>query len=214
MRTQAAVALLIAGALMGIARAPSAVSGNVVIERMEAANPALITYRARVHVNVHMLNFPYLNPQLDGTSYFKRPARYEIVFDSVPFYMKNFSHLFADMGEPAAWERDDNVTLVGTRVESGRAMLVLRMTKKIHSDILAYTDAFVDARTYRLVRMEWHYTSGGTIAITRSYRDEHGFMLPAQEHASIDIPHVRAVGDAVYDAYQVNVVVDNTVFSR
>jgi hypothetical protein len=44
-----------------------------VIERMSSRNPTLHSYRARVHVDVRMLNFPWLAPKLDGTSYFKRP---------------------------------------------------------------------------------------------------------------------------------------------
>lgn len=207
---------LLAAALIALA-APSQAppsDAHVVIERMIASDPSLISYRARVHVNVHMLNFPFLSPQLDGTSYYKRPSNYEIVFDSVPFYMRGFSRLFADMGQPGAWERDQNVVLLGTRVENGEPLLLLRMTKKIHSDILDHTDAYVDARTYRLVRMEWYYRSGGTIVMTQSYRTSHGFTLPATQHATVNIPHVRAIGDAVYADYQVNVVVDSGVFTK
>lgn len=208
---------LIVAALFAVA-APSVPAlprdAHGVIVRMIASNPALISYRARVHVGVHMLNFPYLSPQLDGTSYYKRPASYEVVFDSVPFYMRGFSKLFADMGQPGSWERDQNVALLGMRVESGEPLLLLRMTKKIHSDILDHTDAYVDARTYRLVRMEWYYRSGGTIVMTQSYRTANGFTVPATQHATVNIPHVHAVGDAVYDDYQVNVVVDDTVFTK
>jgi len=206
--------LAVAGALPAAASAPKPLDAHAVIQRMVASEPSLISYRARVRVAVHMLNFPFLSPQLDGTSYYKRPASYEVVFDSVPFYMKGFSRLFADMGEPGAWERDQNVVLLGTRMESGQPLLVLRMTKKIHSDILDHTDAFVDPRTYELVRMEWHYSSGGTIVMTQSYRVQNGFVVPSTQHATIDIPHVRAVGDAVFSDYQVNVLVDGAVFSK
>lgn len=187
---------------------------HAVIERMVSSEPGLLSYRARVHVAVHMLSFPYLSPDLDGTSYYKRPASYEVVFDSVPFYLKGFSRLFADMGQPQSWERDQNVVLVGTRLEDGQPLLVLRMTKKIHSDILDHTDAYVDPRSYELLRMVWHYRSGGQIVMTQTYRNDHGFVVPAAQHASIDIPHVRAVGDAVYAGYQINVVVDDGVFTK
>jgi hypothetical protein len=205
---------LLASASILPAAASAPLDAHALIERMVASDPALISYRARVHVGVHMLNFPYLSPALDGTSYYKRPSSYEIVFDSVPFYMKGFSRLFADMGQPGAWERDQNVTLVGTRMEGGQALYLLRMTKKIHSDILDHTDAYVNARTYHLVRMEWYYRSGGTIVMTQSYRMQAGFMVPSTQHATVNIPHVRAVGDAVFEQYQVNVVVDNGVFSK
>ncbi len=187
---------------------------HTVIERMLTSDPALISYRARVHVGVHMLNFPYLSPELDGTSYYKRPGNLEVVFDSVPFYMKGFSKLFSDMGDAAAWERDQNVVLLGARTLDGKPQLLLRMTKKIHSDILDHTDAYVDPQTYELTRMEWHYRSGGEIVMTQSYQTDSGFAVPSTQHASISIPGVHAVGDAVYGSYQINVVVDDAVFTK
>jgi hypothetical protein len=206
--------LLLALAVPVAASAPSRPrDAHAVIERMIATNPTLVSYRARVHIAIHMLNFPYLSPQLDGTSYYKRPGAYEVVFDRVPFYMKGFSRLFEDVGDAATWEREQNVVLLGTREGDGRPLLLLRMTKKIHSDILDYTDAYVDAQTYELSRMEWHYHSGGTIVISQSYREQRGYSIPAGEHASIDIPHVRAVGDVTYDSYQLNVAVSQAIFS-
>jgi hypothetical protein len=187
---------------------------HAVIERMLANNPRLVTYRARVHVAVRMLNFPYLSPQLDGTSYYERPGAYAVVFDRVPFYMRGFSKLFDNMGDPGAWEQDQNAVLLGTTAEAGRELYVLRLTKKIYSDILDYTDAYVDAADFQLVRMEWRYRSGGTIAMTQSYRREHGFALPAGVHVSIDIPHVRATGDASYDQYEVNIPISAAVFQN
>lgn len=187
---------------------------HAVIERMIANNPRLVTYRARVHVAVHMLNFPYLSPELNGTSYYRRPGAYAVVFDRVPFYMRGFAKLFDNMGDPDAWERDQDAVLLGTKTDGGRDLYVLRLTKKIYSDILDHTDAYVDARDYRLVRMAWYYRSGGNIVITQSYRVENGFALPASEHALVNIPHVRAVGDANYDQYQINVPISAAVFQN
>ncbi len=215
MRTALLVtAALLACALPAKATSQAPADAQGVIERMLASNPALISYRARVHVGVHMLNFPYLSPELDGTSYYKRPGNLEVVFDSVPFYMKGFSKLFSDMGDAATWEQDQNVALLGTRTMDGQPQLLLRMTKKIHSDILDHTDAYVDPRTYELTRMEWHYRSGGEIVMTQAYRTASGFTVPASQHATIDIPGVHAVGDAVYGDYQINVVVDNGIFTK
>ncbi len=47
---------------------------QAIIAKMVARNPSLESYRSRVHVDVRMLNFPFLAPKLDGTSYFKRPT--------------------------------------------------------------------------------------------------------------------------------------------
>jgi hypothetical protein len=217
MRHRAAllIATFLSLAAPGAASAPQQpLDANGIIGRMIAENASLQTYRARVHVAVHMLTFPYLSPHLDGTSYYKRPGGYAVIFDSVPFYMKGFSKLFDNMGDAGSWERDQNVYLVGTQAMNSRRYYVLRMTKKIYSDILDHADAYVDTRNFQLVKMEWHYRSGGSIVMTEDYRRRDGFSLPASQHAYIDIPHIRAVGDATYGQYQVNVPVSQAVFTK
>jgi outer membrane lipoprotein-sorting protein len=178
---------------------------HAIIAKMIERNPSLQSYRSRVHVDVRMLNFPFLAPKLDGTTYYKRPNTYEVVFDRVPGYAKGFSKLFDDVGDPAAWEKDQNITYDGSQVVDGKTVLVLRLTKKIHSDILDHTLAYVDPDTYALEQMEWDYTSGGKITMTQDYRSEDGYALLSSQHATINIPHVRAVADATYADYATNV---------
>ncbi len=175
-----------------------------VIAKMIGREPALTSYTSRVHVDVHMQSFPYLSPKLDGTSTYRRNGSYEVVFDRMPSYAKSFSRLFNDVGDPAAWERDQNVTLDGTRSIDGHSFMVLDLTKKIHSTILTRTLAFVDPSNYELGRMEWDYTNGGTIVMQQTYRTEAGFTLLSSQHATIAIPHVRAIADATYGKYQTN----------
>jgi outer membrane lipoprotein-sorting protein len=195
---------------LAAATVPAAATGESgdahrVIEKMIERNPSLDSYRARVHVDVKMLSFPFLSPQLDGTSYYHRPDTYEVVFDRMPSYAKSFQRLFDDIGDPAAWEKDQNISLDGTGAIDGRAALVLRLTKKIHSSILDHTLAYVDSSTYELLQMEWYYTSGGKITMSQQFREQGGYSVLATQHADIDIPHVRAVADASYDSYQTNV---------
>jgi hypothetical protein len=178
---------------------------HAIIERMADRNPMLQSYRARVHVDVRMLNFPFLAPKLDGTTYFKRPATYVVVFDRVPGYARGFQKLFDDVGNPVAWERDQNITVAGTSWLDGRETIVLRLTKKIHSDILDHSLAYVDPSSYELVRMEWYYTSGGKITMSQQFGQQGMFSVLSQQHATIDIPHVHALADASYGDYQTNV---------
>jgi hypothetical protein len=152
-----------------------------------------------------MLNFPFLAPKLDGTSYYKRPDYYEVVFDRMPGYARGFSRLFDDVGSPRAWEKNQNITVAGTALLAGHPMIVLRLTKKIHSDILDHTLAYVDPYSYALIQMEWYYTSGGKITMSQWYRTEGSYSLLSQQHATIDIPHVHAVADATYGTYSTNV---------
>jgi hypothetical protein len=178
---------------------------RAVIQKMAQRNPSLRSYKSRVHVDVRMLSFPYLAPKLEGTSYYERPDTYMVVFDRMPSYARGFGRLFNDVGNPLAWQRDQNVSLEGTTSLAGRPTIVLRLTKKIHSDILDHTLAYVDTASWALVRMEWYYTSGGKITMTEGYRLEGTYWVLSQQHATIQIPHVRAVADAVYGTYQMNV---------
>jgi hypothetical protein len=181
---------------------------RTIIRRMTDRNPTLRSYEARVHVDVRMLNFPYLAPKLDGTSYFKRPDYYVVVFDRMPSYARGFGRLFDDVGSPKAWEKNQNITVDGSTSLDGRPTIVLRLTKKIHSDILDHTLAYVDLASYALVQMEWYYTNGGKITMSQQYRMQGTYFVLAAQHATIDIPHVHAVADASYGAYETNVPVE------
>lgn len=213
MRGMLAVLLLVLSSTPVAAEPRAPYDAQDVIGRMTALNPSLSSFQTRVHVDVRMLNFPYLRSTLDGTFYFKRPDKYEVVFDRVPFYMRGFSRLFDDVGDAGAWQRDQNIVLLGTRNAGAQPLLLLRLTKKIHDDNLDHTDAYVDPATYELVRMEWHYSNGGVIAMTQSYRRESGFTLLAEQRATIDIPHIHAIGKASYGGYQTNVNVDDAMFT-
>lgn len=215
MRRLLAIAGLAAGfaAVPALAQSP-AVDAHAIIEKMTDRNPALASYRAPVHVDLRMLNFPFLSPRLDGETYYKKPGKYEVVFTRVPSYAKGFEKLFNDVGDPSSWEREHNVSFAGTQNVDGRPLIVLNLTKKIHSTILDYALAYVDPQSYELWKMEWHYTSGGTIEMRQWYRSQGSFSVLSQQHAEINIPHVRAVADSQYGNYQTNVSVDDAVFTR
>ncbi|HTU70317.1 MAG TPA: hypothetical protein VMF11_08325 [Candidatus Baltobacteraceae bacterium] len=189
-------------------------SAQEVIARMLARDTSLASYESRVHVSLRMLNFPFLAPVLDGTYYYKRPDKYEIVFDRVPSYAKGFEKIFNDVGDPQSWSKDQNIEFKGLQPLDGHPMYVLWLTKKIHSDILDHTLVYVDPQNYELTQMEWHYTSGGSIVMTQQYREQDGYAFVGSQHVTIDIPHVHAIGDSQFGPYQTNVAVSNSVFTK
>jgi outer membrane lipoprotein-sorting protein len=184
-----------------------------VLAGIAARNPSLQSYQARVHVDVRMLNFPWLSPKLDGTAYFKRPDSYEVVFDRVPSYAHGINKLFGDIDDVASWQKYWNITYDGVQSIEGKPYFTLRMTKKIYSDQITDSVAYIDPSTYQVRRMDWHYRNGGTISMTQTYRQQGQYNVVAWQHAEIKIPHVHAVADAAYGAYQTNVTVDNSVFA-
>jgi hypothetical protein len=201
----AAVATTLGVIPAGDAALSAPADARAVVERMADRNPTLRSYRARVHVDIRMLNFPWLAPKLDGTSYFQQPDFYVVVFDRMPSYARGFQRIFDDVGNPRAWEKDENISVDGITLLAGRPAIVLRMTKKIHSDILDHTLAYVDLSDYALVQMEWYYVSGGKITMSQQYRTQGPYSVLAQQHSTIDIPHVHAVADATYGTYETNV---------
>lgn len=210
------LSLLVAlAASIGLAAAPAyaASSPAPILAGIAARNPSLQTFQARVHVNVHMLNFPWLSPKLDGTAYFKRPDNYEVVFDRVPSYAHGINKLFGDIDDVAAWEKDSNIAYDGVQSVDGHPFYALRMTKKIYSDQIADTIAYVDPATFQVVRMDWHYRNGGAITMTQTYRQDGPYNVVSSQHADIHIPHVHAVADATFGQYQTNVAVNDAVFT-
>jgi hypothetical protein len=206
----AAVALAVTTLGVGPAgdAVPAPLEARTIIQRIADRNPTLRSYRARVHVDIRLYSFPFFAPKLDGTEYFKRPNFYEVAFDRMPSYARGFQRIFNDVGNPLQWQKDQNITVAGTASLGSRTTIVLRMTKKIHSDILDHTLVYVDPSDYELVQMEWYYTSGGKITMQQQYRIEGNYSVLSQQHATIGIPHVRAVADATYGTYQTNVPID------
>lgn len=201
--------VVVPAATLGVAVQPDAVStpmdAHTILERMATRNPTLRSYRARVHVNIHMYSFPFFAPNLNGTSYYKRPDTYVVVFDRMPSYARGFQRLFDDVGSPLAWEENQNVVVTGWAWLNGHPTIVLRLTKKIHSDILDHTLAYVDPTSYALLQMEWYYTSGGKITMSQQYRVQGVYSVLSSQHATISIPHVHAAADATYGTYETNV---------
>ncbi|MBV9103599.1 MAG: STAS domain-containing protein [Candidatus Eremiobacteraeota bacterium] len=201
------VGLALRGAAQGTV-APDAIVAHVV-----AANPSLQSYQARVHVAVHMQSFPFLAPRLEGSSYFKRPDNYEVVFDRIPSYAKGFDRLYADIGDPTSWPRRFNMTVIGERTVDGHTDTVLRLVQKVRG-MIDHEDVAIDEGAWRIDQMEWHYYNGGAITMTQQFAHAGSWSVPVAQHAVIHIPYVHAVADARYDDYRTNVAIDDAVFVK
>jgi hypothetical protein len=205
--------------LLAAAFAPASVPAQppwtapAVLSRIEARNPAMRTFKTRVHIDAHLRTFPFFSSRLDGTWYYKRPGKYELVLDRSPSYAKGVKSLFADIADPIAWQRDSNIVFDGVKTVGGNPFLTLRMTKKVYSDQIRDTIAYIDPATFEIVRMDWNYRDGSTNTMTQTYGEQNGFTVPVTAHA--DIHHrMRAALDATYGAYQTNIAVSDAVFQR
>jgi anti-sigma B factor antagonist len=216
-RSRLATASLMAVALVagfgGSSHAEGLPTADAIVERVVSANPSLRSYEARVHVAVHMQSFPFLAPRLAGTTYFRRPDNFEVVFDRVPSYAKGFERLYSDIGDPTGWERRFNMTVIGEKSIAGHPDVVLRLVQKVRG-MIDHQDVAVDTSAGRIDEMEWHYYNGGVITMTQSFEAAGAYTVLASQHAVVQIPYVHAVADARYDDYRTNVAIDDTVFTK
>jgi hypothetical protein len=184
-----------------------------ILSRVVARNPNLESYEGRLHVQIKLTSFPYVRERLDGTTYFKRPSNYEVVFDHVPWYARGFDKLYTDVGDPAAWQRRFVVTYAGLQRYDGHTDVMLRMVQRVRG-MIDHETVLVDPAVWAIDEIRYDYYNGGTITMTQQFRDVAGYRLLTGQTAQIAIPHVHAVATAFYDGYRTNVAVDDSVFQK
>ncbi|MGH7756245.1 MAG: STAS domain-containing protein [Vulcanimicrobiaceae bacterium] len=188
-------------------------AADAVIRNIATQNPSIQTYKAHVDVVFRLKTFPYLGQRLTGTTYFKRPDNFEVVFDRVPSYAKGFDRLYSDIGDPSNWEQLYHVAVVGYQPIDHRSDLVVRLVKR-QRGMIDHEDVLVDPRRWHIDRMSWHYYNGGEISMTQEFRDEGGYSVLVAQHATIRIPHVSALAESAYSNYETNVAIDDGVFTK
>ena len=217
-RTGRAVAAF-AGALFAVASilsssasAQTEPSPDDIIRSVAAQNAQMQSYQARFSLDLALRTFPYLAQHLEGTTYFKRPDSYEIVFDKVPSYARGFDKIYTDVGNPSSWPNHFNIALAGEDTVNGHRDLVLRLVQKVRG-MIDHEDVDIDPSAWHVDAMEWHYYNGGDIAMTQEFENVGGFSVLSKQHATIRIPFVHAGAEAVYRNYQTNVAINDGVFT-
>jgi anti-sigma B factor antagonist len=202
----------IASFLSSSASAQTEPSPDDIIRSVAAQNAQMQSYQARFSLDLALRTFPYLAQHLDGTTYFKRPDSYEIVFDKVPSYARGFDKIYTDVGNPTSWPKHFNIALVGEDTRNGHRELVLRLVQKVRG-MIDHEDVDIDPAAWHVDSMEWHYYNGGDIAMTQEFENVGGFSVLSKQHATIRIPFVHAGAEAVYRNYQTNVAINDGVFT-
>ena len=184
-----------------------------IITNIVDRNPALATFEAHVDVRLHT-GIPFLNPALEGTTYFKRPDRYEVIFTKVPAYAKGFEKLYSDIGDPAAWEKRFVLSVDGERTYKGHKDVVLRLVQRVRG-MIDHEEVLIDPRSWIVEQMSYHYYSGGTITLQQTFREEGPFSVLSDQFATIALPHIpHSTGNAHYSGYHFNVAIDDAVFTE
>jgi hypothetical protein len=137
------------------AEAPADVTTSDLYKRMVALNGDVRTYKASVHVDVVLKSFPFLSPSLDGTSYYRRPDRQAVVFDTMPSLASQFKKVYPNVDPPSRWPALYDVTVAS---DAGGATTFRLVPKK--SGRVAHLDVVVDDATATIRAYTWSYTDG------------------------------------------------------
>ncbi|TAM60594.1 hypothetical protein EPN52_04725 [bacterium] len=184
-----------------------------IVQRLIEREPDLQTYRAHVNVKIRMRSFPFLAPALPGQVYFKRPGKYEVIFDHVPFYAKGFERVYGDIGDPSDWYQRFHVSYSGQVIVSGHPDIVLTLVQRVRG-MIDHERVMVDPTVWHIDQMEWRYYSGGVITMSQQYSNEGGFDMVVRQSADIRIPHFSAIGNADLSDYRTNVAIDDATFAE
>jgi anti-anti-sigma regulatory factor len=214
-RHVAALAVLGALSLLGGNRAMASApqTPQELIASVIAQDADVASYRAHVSVDFKLRSFPYISQHLDGTTYYKRPDNFEVVFENVPSYAKGFDKLYSDIDDPSSWDRRFAMSLVGQRKIGGHDDVVIRLVQKVRG-MIDHEDVAIDPDRAHIDSMEWYYYNGGVIAMTQTFERVGNVDVLAAQHATIRIPFVHAAADAAYTRYETGVPIDDAVFKR
>jgi hypothetical protein len=212
--TAAAGAILLASLGVSAHAAPDRPTDPaVILERVVERNPSLGSYEGRLRVDVRMTSFPFFRTHLDATTYFKRPANYEVVFDRVPRLARGFEKVFTDVGDPSGWEKRFAITYAGEAPYDGRTDIALRMVQRVRG-MIDHETVLVDPNAWTIDSIRYDYYNGGHITMNQAFGNVGGYVMVVEQTAEIAIPYASAVAHGTYSEYKTNVALDDAVFRK
>lgn len=202
------------GALLGAhASAQTDATPQDLVGRVIGQNADMQSYQAHVSLDFKLRSFPYVAQHLDGTTYYKRPDNFEVVFEKVPSYAKGFDKLYSDIDDPTSWPKRFAFAPAGERLVGTHHDVVIRLVQKVRGQI-DHEDVAIDPVNARIDEMTWYYYNGGVISMDQEFEHVGAFVVLSKQHATIRIPFVHASAEAVYRDYRTNVAIDDAVFTR
>jgi hypothetical protein len=151
-------------------------------------------YSADVELHVKLHSFPYVGLAVHGTSSYRRPGLYHYQLQNLPRVAAKFDDLQYDLGDPTTWPQRYDIALAP---QSTGDAPVLRMVPK-KTGLVSYLDIETDAKCARILKATWKRHDGGTIVLTQTYDSLGAADVVTEQHATIDIPHMRAELSASY----------------
>lgn len=187
-------------AAAGVSPAPA-----LVLARLASDPRTPEGYSASLELHAKLHSFPYVGLTVHGTSTYRKPGLYHYQLVNLPRIAAKFDDLHYDLGDPTSWGTRYDIALAP---ESTDDAPILRLTPK-KPGLVTYLDIETDAKHGRMLKATWKRHDGGTIVLTQIYTAVGSADVVTQQHATIDIPHMRAELTATYT----NVTVDTPMFA-
>lgn len=205
----AAIGVLLAAESMAFARA--APSGQDILARA-AATAGLSSYSVPVHFDVKMHRPISMRSGVDGTAYFKAPAKGAIAITHVPgplgaFFKGSYT---LDMA-PQTWPSKYVVTSVEQGESRGTSAYLLRAVPK-NDPSVDHVIFGVSIASGRAISAQWFYKDGSSVALTIRNEQFQTYALPQSETISVAMPKYGLDATATYGRYSINVPVADSVF--
>lgn len=200
-------AAMAAGAAGQTSPAPSPSSADPVtpqgvIDLILHDNPGLDSYKAHAHLDVRQVNFPWLHPILDGSQFYSKPGYTTYDFPHTPGYLKGITKVEGAVGLADRWMRCYNIT-----ASANNDAYDLTMHPKIRGEVREM-DVIVDRHDGTIHHIDWWYWNAGDhVALDQYFALVSGYKVVTIQKSTIQLHHIRAVGDGSFDSFQFNVPV-------
>jgi len=181
-------------------QATSSPTVDDVIDMILNRNPGLQSYEAHARLDVRQLNFPWLNPVLEGKVYYNKPG-YEVYdFPHTPSYLKGITKVEGAVGLASRWRHCYNITL-----EVRPDTYVLHMVPKILGEV-AQMDVSIDKKSGEERFFNWSYhRQADSVQLWQTYSNVGGYDVVTAQAADVTKHSIRAKATGTFDTFHFNV---------
>jgi hypothetical protein len=178
----------------------------IVLARLSTDPRAPEGYSADLELHVKLRSFPFIGLTVHGTSSYRKPGLYHYQLQNLPRIAAKFNDLHYDLGDPETWTARYDIAMSPASTADAP---VLRLTPKKPGGMVTYLDIETAGKNGQMLKATWKRRDGGSIVLTQTYEAIGSTDVVTAQHATFDIPHMRAELTATYT----NVVVDTSMFA-
>jgi hypothetical protein len=173
---------------------PAAAALSAVVQR----NASLHDYTFDVDAHIALLTFPWIRFSLSGHGQYTKDGAYTVHFDHVPWFGHGFETISMASLDPKNWPEQYTITLAKPQNDN----TVLSLHDRKHTSLDETLVTIDHDQTVREIL--WNYANGGHVRLSIVPAQISGYALPQSEEAEIVVHGYRAMADASFTNYKVN----------